>query len=115
LPERRERGPCQGPVQAQSPSAKRSIKTHAQDSTGQRPGEQADDQRARQLRRLAIIEAAQLAYGPAAVLGPTPPGPDICPPGCPWCLMPASDWGVTKAAGAGNTRNDPAEVAEAAA
>jgi hypothetical protein len=54
-----------------------------QASTGIVP-EQADHRR-RQVHRLAVIAQVRAAYGPAADPRLTPPGPDCCPEGCPWC------------------------------
>jgi hypothetical protein len=56
--------------------------THTVDAI---PPHQAD--RARQVRRLASIELTGTLHGPAAVLRPTPAGPDRCPDGCHWCRI----------------------------
>lgn len=49
--------------------------------------------RARQVRRLAVVELTRTLYGRAATLGPSPVGPDRCEPGCrgyraPWVIHP---------------------------
>jgi hypothetical protein len=44
-----------------------------------------DDQRRRQIRRLATIELTRMLYGPVADLRPTPVGPAVCPPYCGYC------------------------------
>ena len=46
------------------------------------------DHRERQLRRLATIALVRSLYG--VELGPTPPGPDVCPAGCPFCMAEAA-------------------------
>lgn len=53
-----------------------------------------DARRARQVYWLAVIEAVELAYGPAARLEPTPAGPRSCPAWCPWCATrwPSDCW-----------------------
>jgi hypothetical protein len=43
--------------------------------------------RRRQLHRLAVIAQVRAAYGPAADLRLTPPGPSCCPEGCVWCAV----------------------------
>jgi hypothetical protein len=43
------------------------------------------DHRRRQVYRLAVIAQVRAAYGPAADLRLSPPGPAVCPDGCPWC------------------------------
>jgi hypothetical protein len=45
--------------------------------------------RAAAQERLAVVELVALAYGPAALLGPSPAGPPACLRSCPWC---ASRW-----------------------
>jgi hypothetical protein len=44
-----------------------------------------DAHRRLQVCRLAAIALVRAAYGPAADLRLSPPGPDVCPAGCPWC------------------------------
>jgi hypothetical protein len=72
-----ERRPRRAAVQAPNMDpAKNRVKALAHErSTSDRPGEQRD----------ATVELTILLYGPAAELGPTPPGPDVCPPWCPYC------------------------------
>jgi hypothetical protein len=41
--------------------------------------------RQRQVRRLATIELVWQLYGAPSLLGLSPPGPDCCPDGCPFC------------------------------
>jgi hypothetical protein len=43
------------------------------------------DHRERQVRRLAAIALVRSLYGPEADARLAPPGPVVCPPGCPWC------------------------------
>jgi hypothetical protein len=43
------------------------------------------DHRRRPIQRQAVIAQVRAAYGPSADLQLSPPGPDVCPPGCPWC------------------------------
>lgn len=45
------------------------------------------DHRRRQVWRLAVIAQVRAAYGPAADLRLTPPGPECCPEGCIWCAV----------------------------
>jgi hypothetical protein len=33
----------------------------------------------------ATVELTILLHGPAAILGPSPAGPPVCPPWCPYC------------------------------
>jgi hypothetical protein len=44
-----------------------------------------DVHRRRQVQRLATIALVRALYGPAADARLVPPGPDVCPDGCPWC------------------------------
>jgi hypothetical protein len=43
-----------------------------------------DDHRQRQVQRLSTIAQVLAFYGPETVLV-LPPGPDVCPPWCPYC------------------------------
>ncbi len=47
------------------------------------------DHRRRQLWRLAVMAQVRAAYGPAADLRLSPPGPSCCPEGCYWCAVVA--------------------------
>jgi hypothetical protein len=49
----------------------------------------------RDARRRLAVELAAGVYGPAALLGPSRPGPRACPPWCPWCRdgWPTDWWG----------------------
>lgn len=53
-----ERRPREAAAQAQSPSAKRSIKTHAHPSTAERPGEHPDAEQLEELRARRLLELA---------------------------------------------------------
>jgi hypothetical protein len=41
--------------------------------------------RQRQVQRLATIALVRATYGPRADARLVPPGPDMCPPSCPYC------------------------------
>jgi hypothetical protein len=43
-----------------------------------------DDHRQRQVQRLSTIAQVLAFYGPQTALV-LPPGPDVCPPWCPYC------------------------------
>jgi hypothetical protein len=72
------KAPAVAPGPRQPPAAARKPKVDAIVT------DQADHRR-RQIQRLAIIALVRAAYGPSADLTPTPPGPDCCPPTCPFC------------------------------
>jgi hypothetical protein len=43
------------------------------------------EHRRRQVRRLAAVALVLAAYGVDVGVVPIPPGPEVCPPDCPWC------------------------------
>jgi hypothetical protein len=75
-----------GPAQASSGQ----IDTNARILTDSRVSTRADH-RQRQIQRFSLVAQVLAAYGPETILV-SPPGPDVCPPWCPYCYRQSRRW-----------------------